>query len=148
MGWSTRLRVSVSGVLWATVYNALWGIAWFTFMRRAWDDAFAAIGQPLAWSPPVWQVWILVTVPLGIALMAFAHSGHRPRLRALQGAGVLCSVFVLGMTVWGMQEAFALRVLVLDALVNVIAMPAAAVVAAELLPRRPPMPLPSGAHVI
>lgn len=50
------IRVTMSGLLWAIVYNALWGVAWFTFMRDEWRNAFTAVGQPLAWTPRVWLV--------------------------------------------------------------------------------------------
>ena len=29
-GWP---RIVASGALWATVYNLVWGVAWFAFMR-------------------------------------------------------------------------------------------------------------------
>ena len=135
MGWPKSARLTMSGILWAAIYNGLWGVAWFTFMRREWQSAFAAVGQPSAWTPEVWFVWVVVTIPLGVALMAYAAEGPRKPVVALRGAFVLVLVFSLGMTVWGIQESLSLRVLALDALVNALAMPVASLVAAASLPR-------------
>lgn len=133
MRWSIVVRVTTSGLLWATIYNALWGVAWFTFMRREWRDAFAAVGQPLTWTPRVWSVWMVVTVPLGVALMAYAYGHTRKMLFAFRGAVALFLPFAIGMTVWGAQESLSYRVLTLDALVNAISMPVASVIAAASL---------------
>jgi hypothetical protein len=35
------------GLLWALVYNLVWGVAWFTLMRREWLNAVAAIDGSL-----------------------------------------------------------------------------------------------------
>ena len=39
-------RFLAGGALWAAIYNAIWGVARFTFMRREWDTALAAIKHP------------------------------------------------------------------------------------------------------
>lgn len=134
MGWWRRVRITTSGVLWAAIYNGLWGLAWFTFMRREWEDAFAAVGRPLAWTPEVWFVWVVVTVPLGVALMAYVDGSPRKFLLALRGAFALLFAFSPGMTVWGVQESLSLRALALDALVNALAIPIASLAAAASLP--------------
>jgi hypothetical protein len=138
----TRIRIAVSGLVWAAVYNALWGVAWFTFMRHEWQTAFAVIGRPLAWTADVWFVWVIVTPPLGAAVMAHAGSGPRRLLLALRGALLLFVLFSLGMTIWGVQESLSPRVLVLDALVNAVSMPIASLAAvAALRPRHGAVPL-------
>ena len=48
-------------------------------------------------------------------------------------AVVLLVLFVLGMTVWGLQDSLSVHILVLDALVNAIAMPVASLASATLL---------------
>lgn len=127
------IRVTMSGLLWAIVYNALWGVAWFTFMRDEWRNAFTAVGQPLAWTPRVWLVWMGMTVPLGVALMAYAQGHASRRFFALRGTAALFLALATGMTVWGVHESLSYRVLALDALVNVIAMPGASIIAAASL---------------
>lgn len=125
-------RIVVAGLCWAAVYNAFWAVAWFTYMRRAWSEAFAAIGRPLAWTADVWTVWLIMTVPLGVAVMAHASGTAVPHRGAVRAAVVLLVVFVSGMTVWGLQESLAVRVLVLDAAVNAVATPIAALAAVSL----------------
>jgi hypothetical protein len=117
---SRWIRIAVSGIMWAAVYNALWGVAWFTFMRDEWRAAFAAIGRPHAWTAPVWIVWGIVTLPLGAAVMAHADSGPRRLMLALRAALLLAFLFSLGMTVWGVEESLSPRVLALDGLVNFV----------------------------
>ena len=131
-----RTRIVVSGIMWAAVYNALWGVAWFTFMRDEWQAAFSAIGRPQAWTAVVWIVWGIVTLPLGAAVMAHACSGPRRHMLALRAALLLAFLFSFGMTVWGVQESLSLRVLVLDGLVNFVSMPLASLAALATFPPR------------
>ena len=63
-------RVVVSDALWAVVYNLVWGVAWFAFMRTEWLKAFAAIGRPLPFTADVWVLSVVLTVPIGVAIMA------------------------------------------------------------------------------
>jgi len=137
---SRRIRIAVSGIMWAAVYNALWGVAWFVFMRDEWQVAFAAIGRPQAWTAGVWIVWGIVTLPLGAAVMAHADSGPRRLMLALRAALLLAFLFSLGMTVWGVQESLSLRVLALDGLVNVLSMPLASLAALATFPPRAAAP--------
>lgn len=132
-----QLRIAVSGIIWAAAYNAIWGVAWFTFMRHEWQSAFATLGRPHPWSSEVWLIWGLVTLPLGAAVMAYADSAQRRRALAVQAAFLLAFLFSLGMTVWGVQDSLPLRVLALDALVNVVSMPIASLVAVAALQSRP-----------
>jgi hypothetical protein len=134
MSVSTWLRVTAAGVLWSLVYNAVWGAAWFVFMRREWQTAFAAIGRGLAWTPAVWLVWVLTTIPLGVVLMSYAARSVDPRRAGVRAALAVFLIFALGMSVWGLQEALSLRVLGLDAMVNAVAMAAATLAAVALLP--------------
>jgi hypothetical protein len=143
VSWLIALRVTTSGLLWAATYNTLWGVAWFTFMRQEWRDAFAAVGQPLAWTPRVWFIWMAVTVPLGIALMAYAQGHTRRLFFAVRGTAALFLVFATGMAVWGLHESLPYRVLSLDALVNAISMPLASIVAAASLRPAPTSGSPS-----
>lgn len=129
MSRQTRTRLLLRGVLWAAVYNGIWGIAWFSFMRREWQTAFAAVGQPLAWTAEVWLVWIVITLPLGVAIALYAD-GSTFRLQAsMKSALAIFVVFALGMTVWGLTKSLSLRVLALDALVNAVAIAVASLAA-------------------
>jgi hypothetical protein len=134
MSVSSWLRVTAVGVLWSLVYNAVWGAAWFVFMRREWQTAFAAIGRGLAWTPVVWLVWVVATVPLGVVLMTYAARVGDPGRAGVRATLAVFLIFALGMTVWGLQEALSLRVLGLDAVVNAVAMAAATLVAVAVLP--------------
>lgn len=122
-------RILAGGVLWAALYNAVWALAWFVFMRREWEEAFAAVGKPLAWTATVWLIWVIVTIPLGAAVMAYAEGRPRRYLASLRGSVVLIVPMVIGLSTWGLQESLSARVLALDALVNVLAMPLAALAA-------------------
>ena len=68
-------RVVASGALWATVYHFMWGLGWFTFMRKEWVGAMSALGRQNPWVAEVWFLWAALTVPIGVALMAYA-AGH------------------------------------------------------------------------
>lgn len=127
-----------AGVLWAVVYNLVWGAAWFGHMRREWLNAFAALGQPHPWTAEVWVVWGVFTVPLGIAMMAYAASSKRPRRRVFLACLIVWLLLAAGMAVWGITESLSPRVLALDALVNLVAVLLASFVGAEILePVRP-----------
>lgn len=133
-------QVFASGLCWAAAYNAIWALAWFTFMRGEWQHAFAALGRPMAWTAEVWAVWGVMTVPLGVAVMTHAQSRPRVLRAAVRASIVLMLVFVLGLTAWGVAESLSLRVLALDALVNLIAMPVASLAAAGMLASITPTP--------
>ena len=119
-GWP---RIVASGALWAMVYNLVWGVAWFAFMRSAWVDEFAARGQSSPWTAAVWFLWVVLTLPMGVAIMAHAASDARsPARAAVRAALAVCLLLTLGMGGWGVQASVSIRVLALDAAVNLIGM--------------------------
>jgi hypothetical protein len=71
------MRVTAVGALWAVVYNLVWGVAWFVFMRREWRDAFAAINRPLLFTSDIWIFWMALTLPIGVAIVAYAANPAR-----------------------------------------------------------------------
>src|SRR2546428_5076443 len=56
-------RVVASGAVWTLVYNVVWGVAWFVFMRQEWEEAVAAIGRTSPWTAEVWFLWVVLTCP-------------------------------------------------------------------------------------
>ena len=120
-GW---LRVLVGGALWAAVYNSVWGIAWFTFMRQEWLRATASIDQALPWTPHFWAVWIPMTIPLGVAIMAYLAS--RPKCTAIPRAVLAASLVLwvpgtVGMAAWAWQESLPAHIIALDSSVDLVA---------------------------
>lgn len=121
-------RVVASGVLWAVVYDLVWGVAWFAFMRREWLDAVAAIKRPLPWTPDFWVVWATVNVPIGVAIMAYVASRTRsasaPKTAVYAGVAMwlLMTVWMAG---WGWQQSLSFRLIVLDSTVNFVGLAAA-----------------------
>ena len=63
------------GALWALVYNLVWRVVWFVFMRREWCDAFAAFKRSLLFTSDVWVFWL--TLLLGVAIAAYAANPAR-----------------------------------------------------------------------
>lgn len=121
-----RLIVSL-GALWAVVYNVVWGVAWLAFMRREWEDAFMSIHKQMPFSAEVWFAWALVTVPIGCAVMRFAAGpGRTPRKDSLLASAGVWLIFTLGMAGWGVGDDLPSRVVVLDSVVNLLALMAAA----------------------
>jgi len=119
-------RVVASGALWATVYNLVWGVAWFAFMRSEWLDAMSAIEQPTPWTAEVWFLWATLTLPIGVAIMAYAADRpHSATKIAVYAAVGLWLPMALAMGVWAWQESLPTRVIALDAAVNLFAMVAA-----------------------
>ena len=59
------------------VYNLVWGVAWFVFMRKEWRDAFAAIKRPLLFTADIWIFWMVLTLPIGVAIVAYAANPAR-----------------------------------------------------------------------
>ena len=115
------MRVIAGGALWAAVYNVVWGVAWFLFMRREWRDAFAAIHRPLLWTADIWIVWIALTLPIGVAIVAYAAHPARtvsaPKATVYAGM-TLWLVMTAGMAGWGWQESLSIRIIALDCIVN------------------------------
>lgn len=121
-------RVVASGVLWAVVYDLVWGVAWFAFMRREWLDAVAAIKQPLPWTPDFWGAWSVVNLPIGVAIMAYvasrARSASGPRT-AVYASVAMWLLMTLWMAGWGWKQSLSFRLIVLDSTVNLVGLVAA-----------------------
>lgn len=114
-------RVVASGALWMVVYNLVWGVAWFAFMQREWMEALASMGRPMIWTAEVWFVWVLVTLPIGVAVAAHAAShAHAPLITCLYAAAALWLMMTLGMTVWSVQESFPMPLIAVDSTVNLV----------------------------
>lgn len=121
-------RVIASGAFWTVTYNFIWAIAWFSFMRHEWAQALAASKKESPWTAEVWFLWVALTLPIGIAIMAYTHGRASSSLSsAVAAGGVLALMMSAGMTAWGLQESLPLRVLLADAAVNLAGMLAASV---------------------
>ena len=119
-------RVVANGALWTVVYNFVWGVAWFAFMRREWLDAATAIRRPLPWTAEVWFLMVVLSLPIGVAIMAYS-AGHARSARkaAVYAAVALWLLMTMGMAGWGWQESLSMRVIALDSTVNLVGMVAA-----------------------
>jgi hypothetical protein len=121
-------RVFAGGALWVVIYNLVWGAAWFAFMRREWLDAMAAIRQPLPFTPQVWVAWVALTLPIGIATMAYVASRRyfvaAPKAALCAGLA-LWALMTIGMAGWGWQESLSMRVIAMDSTVNLAGLVAA-----------------------
>jgi hypothetical protein len=121
-------RVVASGALWMVVYNLLWGVAWFAFMQREWLEAMAALQRPMPWTAEVWFIWVVLTLPIGVAIMAYTASRTHSGLKAAVYIAVgLWLMMTMGMAGWGWQDSISMRVIALDSIVNLVAMVAASV---------------------
>jgi len=119
------VRVIVGGALWAGVYNLVWGVAWFAFMRSEWRDAFAAIKRPLLFTADFWIFWIVLTVPIGVAVMGYAANPARSvsATKSTVYAGMtLWLVMTVGMATWSWQNSLSIRIIALDSIVNLVAL--------------------------
>ncbi len=125
-------RVVGAGAVWTLIYNLAWGIAWYGFMRGQWETAAAAIHRTMPWSV-VWHFWVLVTIPLGMAIMAYAR-GRMPRtyMAAVAGSVAIGLIMHVGMAVHGLGQSlsWSWRVILLDAAVDLGALVAAALAGA------------------
>jgi len=132
-------RVVASGALWTVVYNFVWGIAWFSFMRDEWTDAVASIGRSSPWTAEVWFLWVVFTWPIGIAIAAHAATQAPVAVRpVLVAAAALWLMMTVGMAAWSVVEEFPLRVIAIDSAVNLAAMLAASFACGWSLRREPP----------
>jgi hypothetical protein len=125
------LRLVAAGTAWAFVYNGFWGLAWIAFMRREWTEAATASGQVMPWTPQFWFVWIPMTLPFGLAVAAYLMSrpahDHVHR-RAMAASLVIWIPGTIGMA-FGMPRA--LGIILLDSLVNLVALLIASLVVAQ-----------------
>jgi len=119
------MRVIAGGALWAAVYNLVWGVAWFVFMRGEWRDAFTAINRPLIFTADIWIFWIALTLPIGVAIVAYAANPARsisaPKASVYAGM-TLWLVMTVGMATWVWQNSLPIRIIALDSIVNLVAM--------------------------
>ena len=127
------LGILAGGVAWAGVYNAVWGIAWFGFMRREWTDATVSVGRSFPWTPQFWAVWLPMTLPIGIAIMAYVADREQQMARtkrALAATLVLWVTGTVGMAIFAWQESVSQRVILLDSIVNLLAIALASIIGA------------------
>src|SRR5437879_8676826 len=115
------MRVIAGGALWAVVYNLVWGVAWFVFMRGEWRDAFTAINRPLIFTADIWIFWIALTLPIGVAIVAYAANPARsisaPKASVYAGM-TLWLVMTVGMATWSWQSSLPIRIIALHYIVN------------------------------
>ena len=124
-------HVIASGALWSVVYNFVWGVAWFAVMRDEWQAACVAVKRPIPWTGEVWFGWGVITVIIGVAMMAYAAAQSRSAIKSSIYAGLaLWVVLSVGFTLWGRQSSFSIRVLAFDALVNLVGLLAGSLVGA------------------
>jgi len=124
-------RVVAAGALWTLVYNFVWGVAWFAFMRKEWEEAVAAIRRPLPWTGEVWFLWAALTVPMGVAIMAYA-AGRSSSLytAAVSAAAAVWLLLTSGMGAYSLSQSLSMRVIALDSSVNLAGMVAASLAGA------------------
>ena len=123
-------RVVASGAVWALVYNLVWGVAWFLFMRLEWQEAVAAIGRTSRWTAEVWFFWVVLTVPIGVAIMAYAL-GRVSTSSAAVGAGTaVWLLLTVAMGAYSLSQSLSVRVIVSDSVVNLVGMVAASLAGA------------------
>ena len=115
------------------VYILVWGVAWFAFMRTEWLQAMAALNRPLPWVFESWVLWLALSLPIGIPIMAYvasrARSAPAPRT-ALHASLALWVLMTMGMAGWGWQDSLSIRIIALDSIVNLVAMVAASLAGA------------------
>lgn len=118
--------VVASGGLWTAVYNLVWGVAWFAFMRDEWVNAMSEVGRENPWVAEVWFLWATLTLPMGVALMAYAAGNQQTVLkRAVYAAVGLWLPMALAMGAWAWQESLPMLVIGFDTAVNLAGMVAA-----------------------
>ena len=117
-------RAAASGAIWAAVYNLAWGVAWLAFMRKEWTEAVGALHQPLPWTAEFWVLWVALTLPFGVALMAYVASRppSAPATRAAVTASLaLWALMTVGMGGWGWQASLPWQLIASDSTVNLVA---------------------------
>lgn len=116
-------RIVSSGALWTVTYNFIWGIAWFAFMQREWLEALTARRKQPPWTAEVWFFWVVLTFPIGIAVIAYASNRPKSPWRTATVASMgLWLLMTLGMAGWAWEESLSARVVALDSAVNLLAM--------------------------
>lgn len=72
----------------------------------------------------MWVLWIALTLPIGMAVVAYAASPVRSAsaLRATVYTGItLWLVMTVGMAAWSSQDSLSIRIIALDSIVNLVA---------------------------
>jgi hypothetical protein len=124
-------RVVASGALWALVYNFVWGLAWFAFMRGEWERAVAVIRRPSPWTAEVWFLWVILTVPMGVAIMAYTAGRPRsPSVAAVSATAVVWLLLTVPMGAYSLAQSLPMRVIALDSSVNIVGLAAASLAGA------------------
>ena len=119
-------RVVANGALWTLVYNFVWGVAWFAFMRKEWEVAAAATGRSLPWTAEVWFLWVVVTIPIGVAITSYTASPARSAYRAaLFAAATVWLLLTVTTDAYSLSQSFSIRVIALDSSVNLVGLVAA-----------------------
>jgi hypothetical protein len=125
------LRVLAAGTMWAAAYNLMWGLAWILFMRRAWTEAAAVAGQSMPWTPQFWWIWIPMTLPFGFAVGAYVLSRPSPRTIRRDAVAASLVVWVPGTIGMAFGAALTPGIIVIDSIVNLVAVFAASLLLAE-----------------
>ena len=112
--------------MWAIVYNLLWLVAWFVHMGTEWRSVYDALGKPLPWTPSVLAFWALLTIPFGVAIALYAADKPNARRAAIHAAIALWIPLTIGGAAWMTSASLPLRLVVLDAIVNLAAVLVAA----------------------
>jgi hypothetical protein len=116
--------------VWALVYNLVWGIAWFLFMRQEWAEAVAAIGRTSPWTAEVWFFWVVLTVPMGVAIMAYASGRARASSAAVVAGAAVWLLLTVSMGAYSLSQSLPVRVIISDSVVNLAGMIAASLAGA------------------
>ena len=117
-------RLLAGGVVWAAVYNLIWGLAWFLWMHREWLAATAAINRTFPWNE-IWIIWGVFTLPLGIVAMAYIAKRAPLRPRASASIAVAFAIWLpltVGMVASGWQSGVSFRTTALGSTVNLVAL--------------------------
>ena len=123
-------RVVASGAVWTLVYNLVWGVAWFVFMRQEWEEAVAAIGRTSPWTAEVWFLWVVLTVPMGVAIMAYASGRARASSAAVIAGTAVWLLLTVAMGAYSLSQSLSVRIIVSDSVVNLVGMVAASLAGA------------------
>jgi hypothetical protein len=117
--------------VWTAIYNAVWGIAWLGFMRQEWRDAASSSGHLMPWTPGFWAFWLPISLVFGVAISAYL-TGVSGRAKVLQPAAAASLVmWVPGTIGMAVLVGFSVRVIVLDSVVNLLALMLASVVVTQ-----------------
>lgn len=85
----------------------------------------------MPWSE-IWLVWVVLCVPLGVALAAYLQGARRDSGRSKPLIAVVLALWVpmtLGMYGWAWFDGISLWLITLDSLVNLVAIAGASVLA-------------------